>query len=83
MTISQTQATWELCRLGYPLVADEAEKSWENGAMLTLERTVKIPRALAHLIERCNFEAGSAGTGDDRLPSASDGPTVVFGNCQH
>lgn len=59
MTISQSQASWELCRLGYPLIADAAEKHWENGEVLRLDRNVKIPRRLEQLLAHCNDEAGT------------------------
>ncbi len=43
MTISQSQALWELCRQGLPLSADEAERCWEQGQTYQLREPVKLP----------------------------------------
>lgn len=56
MTNTQTRAIWELCRQGFPLSADEAEASWENGEPFQPDWPVKTSRALEKLIERCNWE---------------------------
>jgi hypothetical protein len=60
MTNRQTAAVWELCRQGFPLSADEAELSWENGKPFFPDWSIKISRTLARLIEDCNQEAGGS-----------------------
>ena len=56
MTISQLQATWELCRQGFPLIADEAAAQWETGKAFELDLPVCVPREVEHLIDQCNWE---------------------------
>jgi hypothetical protein len=56
MTISQTQAIWELCRQGFPLTADEAADRWERGEVYEPELQVRVNREIAQLIDRCNWE---------------------------
>lgn len=58
MTISQSQAVWELCRQGFPLTADEAAEHWDNGEIYLPDRQVKTSRETAQLIDRCNWEIG-------------------------
>ena len=57
MTFTQTQTVWELCRQGLPLLADEAAEYWEKGLHFDLHPGVHIARAVADLIEQCNWEA--------------------------
>ena len=57
MTISQSQAVWELCRQGLPLAADAAERCWSHGEAYHLDCHVRVPRGVSALIERCNREA--------------------------
>ena len=56
MTFTQTQAVWELCRQGLPLLADEAADCWERGVQFKLQSQVRIARAVEALIEQCNWE---------------------------
>ncbi len=56
MTISQSQALWELCRQGFPLTADEAEACWEEGKTFLPDWGAKVSRSLEQLIDRCNEE---------------------------
>lgn len=58
MTIIQSQAIWELCRQGFPLNADEAAERWGNGQTYRPDwRRLRVPRAVAQLIEQSNWEA--------------------------
>lgn len=57
MTISQLQAVWELCRQGFPITADEAAERWEKGEVYQPDRSLRVTREIAHLIEQCNWEA--------------------------
>ncbi len=57
MTISQSQAVWELCREGLPLLADDAERRWETGATFEPDTRVRLSREARGLIERSNWEA--------------------------
>lgn len=61
MTFTQTQAVWELCRQGLPLLADEAAECWERGMQFKLQSRVRIARAVEALIEQCNWEIGRLG----------------------
>ncbi len=56
MTVSQSQALWEMCRQGFPLRADEAEKQWESGRIYQPDLDLHLPRKIAELIDRCNRE---------------------------
>ena len=57
MTISQTQAIWELCRQGFPLTAEEAAEHWEKGETFRPDlQGQKVPREVEHLIEQSNWE---------------------------
>jgi len=58
MTFTQTQAVWELCRQGLPLLADEAAEHWERGLQFRLRSQVRIARAVEALIDQCNWEVG-------------------------
>ena len=60
MTTNQSQALWELCRQGFPLSADEAERRWSRGQPYHLDFYVKIPASINALIERCNWEIKTA-----------------------
>jgi hypothetical protein len=60
MTTCQSQALWELCRQGFPLSADEAERRWSRGEAYHLDFYVKIPRSINTLIEQCNWEIKTA-----------------------
>jgi hypothetical protein len=63
MTFNQSQAVWELCRQGLPLLADDAEEHWENGEPFQIDLPVKLPREFMHLIDCCNWEAEQAAAG--------------------
>lgn len=56
MTISQSQAIWELCRQGLPLMADDAESRWSNWKTFEPEIHVRLSREALALIERSNWE---------------------------
>jgi len=56
MTVSQSQALWELCRQGFPLIADEAAERWEKGETFEPELRVRTSRRIEHLIECSNQE---------------------------
>jgi len=56
MTMSQSQAVWELCRQGFPLSADEAAARWEKGETYEPDRQLRVTREIKHLIDRCNWE---------------------------
>ena len=59
MTHEQSQAIWELCRQGYPMSADEAERRWSDGQPYEPDDLMQVPRLLRALIEQCNYEAAS------------------------
>lgn len=59
MTISQSQAIWELCRQGFPLTADEAEAHWEKGETYQPNGQIRVSREVGHLIDCCNWEVSS------------------------
>jgi len=59
MTQVQSQAVWELCRQGYPMSADEAERRWSDGQCYRPDHRMQVPRSLRALIEQCNVEAAS------------------------
>lgn len=63
MTHEQSQAVWELCRQGYPMSADEAERRWSGGQTYNPDYHMQMPRSLRALIEQCNFEAASLPAG--------------------
>jgi hypothetical protein len=56
MTTSQTQAAWELCRQGLPLIADEATERWSRGQTFELDAELHLARSIQHLISQCNWE---------------------------
>jgi hypothetical protein len=56
MTISQSQAVWELCRQGFPLTADEAADHWERGETYEPDFLVRVTREINRLIECANRE---------------------------
>lgn len=56
MISHQSQAVWELCRQGYPILADEAEIRWRSGQTYQPDLQVRIPRILRALIDTCNYE---------------------------
>lgn len=57
MTISQSQAIWELCRQGFPLTADEAAEHWAKGETYRPDlQGHRVPREVEHLIEQSNWE---------------------------
>lgn len=56
MTISQSQAVWELCRQGLPLMADDAESHWSNWKTFEPDTHVRLSREALVLIERSNWE---------------------------
>lgn len=58
MTFTQSQAVWELCRQGLPLLADEAAECWERGMQFKMQSQVRIARAVEALIEQSNWEVG-------------------------
>lgn len=57
MTISQSQAVWELCRQGLPLMADDAEILWRNGRSFEPDTHLRLSRETLSLIEQSNWEA--------------------------
>lgn len=57
MTHEQSQAIWELCRQGYPMSADEAERRWTEGRPYRPDEQMRVPRSLRALIDQCNYEA--------------------------
>lgn len=57
MTISQSQAVWELCRQGLPLMADDAEILWQRGETFQPDTHLRLSREALSLIERSNWEA--------------------------
>ncbi|MEA3273882.1 MAG: hypothetical protein U9Q81_00980 [Pseudomonadota bacterium] len=56
MTISQSQAVWELCRQGFPLKADEAAQCWEKGETYEPQWQCRVSREIEYLIDQCNRE---------------------------
>jgi hypothetical protein len=56
MRTNQMRAAWELCRQGYPTLADEAEDRWRAGQPYQLDSHTQAPRALWLLIDQCNYE---------------------------
>lgn len=60
MSTLQTQAIWELCREGYPLVADQAAARWDQGHTFRLSDETQISRPVATLIEQCNWIIANA-----------------------
>lgn len=56
MTFTQSQAVWELCRQGLPLLADEAAECWDRGLQFKMQSQIRIGRAVEALIEQCNWE---------------------------
>lgn len=56
MTTHQEQAIWELCRQGYPSLADEAEEKWIDGRPCYLDSRIKVSRILGALIDQANYE---------------------------
>ena len=57
MTTNQSLAVWELCRQGLPLIADEAEASWNLGQTFQIQSPVALARSIRELLDRCNWEA--------------------------
>jgi len=62
MTISQSQAVWELCRQGFPLTADEAADHWERGEIYEPDLQVRVTREIDRLIECANLEIDDSRT---------------------
>lgn len=56
MTSTQSQAIWELCRQGLPLIADEAAECWDQGLHFKLRAPVRLARSVEALIAQCNWE---------------------------
>lgn len=56
MSIAHEQAIWELCRQGYPICADEAERCWLHGKPYRPNVQMKPTRTLQTLIDQCNWE---------------------------
>jgi hypothetical protein len=56
MTTSQTQAVWELCRQGLPLLADEATERWNQGQPFELDAELRLARYIKYLISQSNWE---------------------------
>jgi len=52
MTMSQSQAVWELCRQGFPLTADEAAERWEKGETYMPDRRLRVTREIKRLSKR-------------------------------
>lgn len=57
MTSTQSQAVWELCRQGLPLIADDAAQLWDQGRPFEFETPVRLNRTLQALIDQCNRQA--------------------------
>ena len=45
----------ELCREGYPLLADEAADTWYHGNIFQIDDETRISRTVAALIDQCNW----------------------------
>ena len=56
MSTHQAQAIWELCREGFPLVAQEAEDRWECGRTYRPDGHLPLSRRVSNLIDQCNWE---------------------------
>jgi hypothetical protein len=56
MTRIQQQAFWEICRQGFPLMADDAASRWESGGIYELDNGFRLPRVTQDLIDLCNWE---------------------------
>lgn len=56
MTVTQRQAIWELCRQGFPLIAQSAELQWSNGQRFSLDTNIDVARQVRKLIDQCNRE---------------------------
>lgn len=56
MSTKQVQAVWELCRQGFQITADDAEKSWRNGEPFEPRDKLPLGRSLESLIDQCNWE---------------------------
>ena len=63
MNASQSQAIWEICRQGFPLVAEEAKNLWERGATFQPDGAIPLPRSVRRLVDRCNWEITQLGQG--------------------
>lgn len=56
MSTKRTMAFWELCRQGFPLLADAASDCWERGKRFELQNDIQVARSLKALIDQCNWE---------------------------
>lgn len=52
-----SQATWELCRQGFPSIAHEAKTHWRRGETYTPSLHCGLTSHLVRIIELCNQEA--------------------------
>lgn len=50
------QAIWEFCRQGYPTLADDAERHWNEGKPYHPGLRTEVSRTLRILIDQCNYE---------------------------
>jgi hypothetical protein len=57
VSFNQSRAVWELCRNGYPMLADDAERRWSEGGAYHPDPQLRVSRALRALIDQCNYEA--------------------------
>ena len=57
MSISQSQAVWELSRQGFPHAAYEAESQWEQGESYYPDIRLELQRRIRHLIDQGNWES--------------------------
>lgn len=56
MNTRQSQAFRELCRHGFPLLAENASRCWDQGHAFDSDPTLRIPRLLETMIDQCNWE---------------------------
>lgn len=54
MNVEHRQLVWELCRQGYPLVAEEAADCLARGEYYEPSWQVRLTRRLRYLLNICN-----------------------------
>ncbi len=57
MTRLQNMAINEMWRQGLHVWANRAEQCWDAGREFSLDTSISVPKALHHLLDRCNREA--------------------------